>query len=99
VTKVSKGLKAIAKDLNIPVLVCSQLRRRYGQEPSRPDSSRLRGSGQIEQDADAIMLIHPKTEDHSKIEVFLDKHRNGPLGQVVLDFDRKTTRFTETDVW
>jgi replicative DNA helicase len=99
VTKVSKGLKAIAKDLNIPVLVCSQLRRRYGQEPSRPDSSRLRGSGQIEQDADAIMLMHPVNDNHSKMEVFLDKHRNGPLGQVVLDFNRQTTKFTETDVW
>ena len=100
VTKVSKGLKAIAKDLSIPVLVCSQLRRRYGQEPRRPDSSRLRGSGQIEQDADAILLVwRPTRENHGRIEVFISKHRNGPLGQVMLDFDLKTTRFTETDVW
>ncbi|MHA2266155.1 MAG: DnaB-like helicase C-terminal domain-containing protein [Candidatus Thorarchaeota archaeon] len=101
VTKVSKGLKAIGKDLNIPMLVCSQLRRRYGQEAHRPDSSRLRGSGQIEQDADAIMLMHkgdPQTHP-DRIEVFIDKHRNGPLGQTMLRFDAATTRFEETEVW
>lgn len=100
VTKVSKGLKAIAKDLNIPVLACSQLRRRYGQEARRPDSSRLRGSGQIEQDADAIMLMwRPNRDDKSRIEVFIDKHRNGPLGQTILSFDKETTRFSETEIW
>jgi replicative DNA helicase len=97
VTKISKGLKAIAKDFNIPVLACSQLRRRYGQEPVRPDSSRLKGSGQIEQDADAIILLHRK--DNGMVEAFLDKHRNGPLGQTVLRFDKETTRFSETEVW
>ena len=100
VTKISKGLKAIAKDLEIPVLVCSQLRRRYGQEPRRPDSSRLRGSGQIEQDADAILLMHrPDRDNKRKIEVFISKHRNGPLGQTMLEFDLDTTRFTEREVW
>lgn len=100
VTKVSKGLKAIAKDLNIPVLACSQLRRRYGQEQRRPDSSRLRGSGQIEQDADAIMLMwRPDRENKRKIEVFIAKHRNGPLGQTILDFNPETTKFCETELW
>ena len=100
VTKVSKGLKAIAKDLEIPVLVCSQLRRRYGQEPRRPDSARLRGSGQIEQDADAILLMYrPDRDNKTKIEVFISKHRNGPLGQTMLEFDLETTKFTEREVW
>ena len=100
VTKVSKGLKAIAKDLEIPVLVCSQLRRRYGQEPRRPDSARLRGSGQIEQDADAILLMYrPDRDNKTKIEVFISKHRNGPLGQTMLEFDLETTKFVEREVW
>ena len=98
VTKISKGLKAIAKDLHIPVLVCSQLRRRYGQEPRRPDPSRLRGSGQIEQDADQILLMHKVDRDNpKKIEVFIAKNRNGRLGQTMLDFDLDTTRFTERE--
>jgi replicative DNA helicase len=99
VTKISKGLKAIAKDMDIPVLACAQLRRRYGQEAARPDSSRLKGSGQIEQDADGILLIHPKNDDRTLVEVFIDKHRNGPLGQTVLKFDKETTKFEETQVW
>lgn len=100
VTKISKGLKAIGKDLDIPVLACAQLRRRYGQENRKPDSARLKGSGQIEQDADGVLLIwRPDRDNKTKIEVFIDKHRNGPLGQTMLAFDSKTTRFTETDVW
>ena len=98
VTTISKGLKAIAKDLCIPVLACAQIRRRYGQEKSRPDKSRLKGSGQIEQDADSILLMHP-FKDRSMVEVFIDKNRHGPLGQSMLKFDKDTTRFTETEVW
>ena len=100
VTKISKGLKAIAKDMNVPVLACAQLRRRYGQEPRRPDKSRIKGSGQIEQDADGVMLMwHPTRDNLAKTEVFIDKHRNGPLGQTVLRFDKATTKFEEAEVW
>lgn len=100
VTKISKGLKAVAKDLNIPVLACSQVRRRYGQEPRRPSKDRLKGSGQQEQDADGVMLMwYPDKENISKVEVFIDKHRNGRRGQTMLKFDAATTRFEETEVW
>lgn len=100
VTIVSRGLKAIAKDLEIPVLACSQLRRRYGQEVRKPDKSMLRGSAQLENDADAVLLIwNPTKGDHSKKEVFIDKHRNGPLGQTMMSFDKNTTRFEEIEVW
>ena len=95
VTIVSKGLKAIAKDLEIPVLACSQLRRPYGKEPRRPDKFRLKGSGQLEADADSVILMwHPVIENKSKVEVFIDKNRNGPLGQTTLHFDKDTTRFS-----
>jgi replicative DNA helicase len=95
VTVVSKRLKGIAQDLNVPVLACSQLRRPYGQEPRRPDKHRLKGSGQLEADADAVLLMwHPKKDDLSKVEVFIDKHRNGPLGQTTLKFEKETTKFT-----
>jgi replicative DNA helicase len=60
----------------------------------------LRGSGQIEQDADLIALMYrPDRDNKSKIEVFISKHRNGPLGQTMLYFDRETTRFEEREVW
>jgi replicative DNA helicase len=100
VTKVSKGLKAIAKDLEIPVWAVSQLSRNIVYRDSqRPTLSDLRGSGQLEQDADAVLMLwQPKKSDGSKIEVFIEKHRNGPLGQTTLHFDKSTTKFT-TGEW
>ena len=99
VTMVSRGLKAIAKDLCVPVWACSQLRRAYGDEVhKRPDKSQLRGSGQLEQDADAILLMwHPSQKDKSKVEVIIDKNRHGRLGQTTLHFEKKTTAFSERD--
>ena len=97
VTIVSKGLKAIAKDLNIPVWAVSQLSRSIVYRDSqRPTLSDLRGSGQIEQDADAVLMlwkVAPK-KNPDKIEIFIEKHRNGPLGQTTLNFDKETTKFT-----
>jgi len=100
VTKISKGLKAIAKDLEIPVWAVSQLSRNIVYRDSqRPTLSDLRGSGQLEQDADAVlMLFHPKKSDKSKVEIFIEKHRNGPLGTTTLHFDKDTTRFS-TGEW
>ncbi|KKN78971.1 hypothetical protein LCGC14_0344470 [marine sediment metagenome] len=95
VTIVSKRLKAIGKDLGVPVFACSQLRRPYGQEPRRPDKFRLKGSGQLESDADQVLLMwYPHLSDTSKVEVFIDKNRNGPLGQTTLHFDKDTTSFS-----
>jgi replicative DNA helicase len=100
VTKVSKGLKTIAKDLQIPVWAVSQLSRNIVYRDSqRPTLSDLRGSGQLEQDADAVLFLHfPKRKDRSKIEIFIEKHRNGPLGTTTLHFDKSTTKFT-TGEW
>jgi replicative DNA helicase len=100
VTKISKGLKSIAKDLCIPVWAVSQLSRSIVYRDSqRPTLSDLRGSGQIEQDADVCMFLwFPKKKDPEKIEIFIEKHRNGPLGQTTLHFDKATTKFT-TGEW
>ena len=92
--------RSLAKDLDVCIIATAQLNRGLeSRMDKRPVLSDLRESGQIEQDADAIARMHPVNDNHSKMEVFLDKHRNGPLGQVVLDFNRQTTKFTETDVW
>jgi replicative DNA helicase len=96
VTKISRELKAMAKDLNVPVLACSQIRRRYGQEPRRPNKSMLKGSGQQEQDADSVILLwYPEKGNKQKVEAFIDKNRHGGLGQAMLYFDKETTRFEE----
>ena len=96
VTVVSKGLKAIAKDMSIPVWAVTQLSRQIEyRDDKRPTLSDIRGSGQVEQDADVVMFIWQKTS--TKTEVFIAKNRNGPLGETVLKFDKNTTRFTHED--
>jgi replicative DNA helicase len=93
VTVVSKGLKAIAKDLHIPVLAVTQLSRQIEyRDDKRPKLSDIRGSGQIEQDADAVLFIWNPSK--TKVEVFIEKNRNGPLGATTLTFDKDTTKFS-----
>ena len=95
VTKISKGLKALAKDLDIPVWGVSQLSRSIiYRDSKRPVATDLRGSGQLEQDADVILMMWRPRSTEDKVEVFIEKHRNGPLGTVTLDFDPDTTKFT-----
>lgn len=99
VTKISKGLKAIAKDLMIPVWAVSQLSRSINyRESKRPELSDLRGSGQLEQDADLVLFLFFPTSARDKIEIFIEKHRNGPLGSATYKFDPDTTKF-ESGVW
>lgn len=94
VTVVSKGLKAIAKDISIPVWAVSQLSRQIEyRDDKRPRLSDIRGSGQLEQDADVCMFIWQPTK--TKVEVFIEKNRNGPLGYCLLKFDKGTTKFTQ----
>jgi replicative DNA helicase len=112
VSAISRGVKALARELNIPVVCLSQLNRASEQrEGNRPRMSDLRESGSIEQDADVIMLLHRedyyhvqdedwKAENPDKIgmaELIVAKQRNGPTGVVKLSWDNRSTRFRSFD--
>ncbi|MBP9802966.1 MAG: replicative DNA helicase [Candidatus Pacebacteria bacterium] len=99
VTEISRSLKSLAKELDVPVLALSQLSRAVESRGGKPRLSDLRDSGSIEQDADVVMFIHreDKGKDESEqtniAEILIEKHRNGPTGKVELYFDGKTTSF------
>jgi replicative DNA helicase len=103
ITTISRYLKALARELDIPVIVLSQLNRSpEGREGHRPRMSDLRESGSIEQDADVVMLLHREDyyhrgqedyEEDNTAELIIAKQRNGPTGTVKLTFREKITRF------
>ena len=100
VAEASRGLKALAKELNVPVLVLSQLNRSSEKENRAPRLADLRESGSIEQDADVVlMLARPKDADEKfqvasdSAELIVAKQRNGPVGELKLTFLRDITRF------
>ena len=102
VTELSRSLKGLARELDVPVLCLSQLSRAVEQRRGRPRLSDLRDSGSIEQDADVVMFIHredkmsedPSSSDKPNIaEILVEKHRNGPVGRIELYFDEKKTSF------
>lgn len=106
IAEISRGLKSIARELNIPILALAQLSRAVEQtSPAIPKLSHLRDSGSIEQDADIVMFIYRKAADRSfnpndlpqderhKAEIHIAKHRNGPTGKVDLFFDENTVSF------
>ncbi len=100
----TKGLKQLARELRVPVVVLSQLSRDTAKrEDNRPRLSDLRDSGAIEQDADLVLLLHrpeyyqetPKPEDLGRAELIIAKQRSGPTGTVQLRFTREWTRFDD----
>ena len=99
VTEISRSLKSLAKELDVPVLALSQLSRAVESRGGKPRLSDLRDSGSIEQDADVVMFLHSEdkgkddTEKTNITEILIEKHRNGPTGKVELYFDLKTTTF------
>lgn len=103
VTEISRSLKILARELDVPVLALSQLSRAVEQRGGRPRLSDLRDSGSIEQDADVVMFIHRedkinKESDRPNIaEILVEKHRNGPVGAAELYFDGKHVRFLSLD--
>lgn len=100
VAEISRGLKALAKELDVPVLVLSQLNRAAEKENRAPKLSDLRESGSIEQDADVVLMLARPRDADEKFQVAADsadlivaKQRNGPVGELKLTFLRDITRF------
>jgi replicative DNA helicase len=103
-SNISRALKALARELNLPVLALSQLSRAVEQrEPQIPRLSDLRESGSIEQDSDVVIFIYredyynPETENKNISDIIISKHRNGPTGQVQLFFDKPRISFQDLE--
>ncbi|MCA9355216.1 replicative DNA helicase [Candidatus Kaiserbacteria bacterium] len=105
ITEISRSLKILAKEMEIPVIALSQLSRAVEQRGGKPRLSDLRDSGSIEQDADVVMFIHREDKMHKEkeaerpniAEIMVEKHRNGPVGMAELYFDDKHVRFLSLD--
>ncbi len=104
VSEISRGLKLIARELNVPVIALSQLSRSVeSRSPQIPQLADLRESGSIEQDADIVMFIYreayynPETERENITDLIIAKHRNGPTGKVELYFHPERLRFMSLD--
>jgi replicative DNA helicase len=104
ISEISRGLKSIARELNVPLIALSQLSRSVeNRTPQIPQLSDLRESGSIEQDADVVAFLYredyynPDSERKNIMDVLIKKHRNGPTGTVELYFDREKQRIRDLD--
>lgn len=104
ISEISRSLKALARELRVPVLALSQLSRASEQtHDKRPSLSHLRESGALEQDSDIVLFIHrpeyydPESEKKGIAELIIAKHRNGPVGSVELGFLKQFTKFVNLD--
>src|SRR5665811_2330732 len=103
VTEISRSLKGLARELEVPVIALSQLSRAVEQRGGKPRLSDLRDSGSIEQDADVVMFIHREDKANKEserpgiAEILIEKHRNGPTGKTELYFDEKRATFQPVD--
>jgi replicative DNA helicase len=100
ISEISRGLKGIARELNVPLIALSQLSRSVeSRHPQIPQLADLRESGSIEQDADVVAFLYcedyynPDTERKNVTDIFIKKHRNGPIGAIELYFDREKQRY------
>ena len=105
ISEVSRNLKALARELNVPVLALAQLSRAVETRQSKvPQLSDLRESGSLEQDADIVMFIYrddiynPESERKNIADIIVAKHRNGPVGEVSLYFQASQTRFRDLEL-
>ncbi len=104
ISEISRGLKGVARELNVPLMAASQLSRSVeSRSPQIPQLSDLRESGSIEQDADVVAFIYreeyynPETDRKNITDILVKKHRNGPTDNVELYFDREHQRFRSLD--
>jgi len=104
ISEISRGLKGVARELNVPILALSQLSRSVeSRHPQIPQLADLRESGSIEQDADVVAFIYredyynPETDRKKITDILIKKHRNGPTGGVELFFDNEKQRFRPID--
>lgn len=104
ISEISRSLKALARELEVPIIALSQLSRAAEQgHDKKPALSHLRESGALEQDADLVMFIyrdeyyHPETEKPGIAEIIIAKHRNGPTGSVEVGFIKEITKFVNLD--
>ncbi|PID87509.1 replicative DNA helicase [Candidatus Gracilibacteria bacterium] len=105
VSEISRGIKSLARELDVPIIALSQLSRGVESRPDkRPIMSDLRESGSIEQDADIVMMLYREdyydefSEKKGVTDIFIRKNRNGPIGNIELDFNKNNQRFEERKV-
>jgi replicative DNA helicase len=104
ITEISRGLKQVARELNVPLIALSQLSRSVeSRNPQIPQLSDLRESGSIEQDADIVAFLYredyynPESDRKNILDVLVKKHRSGPVGGISLYFDRERQKISSLD--